>query len=182
MKKRVEKLGDMNWKNYNTKEKYSLVTKHVKRKWKMNVLFSCGFNLRNMVSPETSAYSDQRSSMQYKRQKLWSTKCSSKDKTFDLLNAVRKTKTSIYYLTSLVTWYCIWARNASDVSGNQSDYVLQCIVFESWAKVFLRFDYSVYMRTRIKVCSRKSHHFGLRPKCRDLLRNELTLFLVNMQN
>ena len=148
MKKRVEKLGDMNWKNYNTKEKYSLVTKHVKRKWKMNALFSCGFNLRNMVSPE------------FERQKLRST------------NAVRKTKTSIYYLTSLVTWYCIWARNASDVSGNQSDYVLQCIVFESWAKVFLRFDYSVYMRTRIKVCSRKSHHFGLRPKCRDLLRKK----------
>ena len=61
----------------------------------------------------------------------------------------------------------------SDVSGNQSDYALQCIVL---SKSFLRFDYSVYMRTRIKVCSRKSHHFGLRPKCRDLLRKKFLNF------
>ena len=83
-------------------------------------------------------------------------------------------------LTSVITWYRICARNASDVSGNQSDYVLQCIVFESWAKVFLRVDYSVYMRTRIKVCSRKSHHFGLRPKCRDLLRNKIILLILRI--
>ena len=70
----------------------------------------------------------------------------------------------------------------SDVSGNQSDYALQCIVFETWAKVFLRFDYSMYMRTRIKVCSRKSHHFGLRPKCRDLLRKNNIFYRPRYSN
>ena len=57
--------------------------------------------------------------MQFERQKLRSTKCSSKDENFDLLFDV--TGHVVLHLSAKV----------SDVSGNQSDYALQCIVFET---------------------------------------------------
>ena len=57
--------------------------------------------------------------MQVDRQKLRSTKCSSKNENFDLLFDV--TGHVVLHLSAKV----------SDVSGNQSDYALQCIVFET---------------------------------------------------